>query len=101
MLAGLATHLAKVWCGRHAWSAPRGGPSTVAEEQWHASQRVAWEPDGSALFRVTVAVTPELRRWVYRPGREVEVLAPVHPRAWVVAEARGRGRGVTVDVARR
>lgn len=67
--------------------------SFVAEEHWHASQRVAWAPDGSALFRVTVTVTPELRRWVYRYGREVEVLAPAHLREWVIAEARAVAAG--------
>ena len=62
--------------------------SFVAEEHWHASQRVAWAADGSATFRVTVVVTPELRHWVYGYGGDVEVLAPAHLRAWVVAEAR-------------
>ncbi len=62
--------------------------SFVAEEVWHPSQRVEWEDGGAAVFRVTVTVTPELRRWVYRYGSEVEVLAPDHLREWVVAEAR-------------
>ena len=60
----------------------------VAEERWHATQRVEWEPNGTLLFRVAVVVTPELRHWVYRYGREVEVLAPASLREWVVAEAR-------------
>lgn len=62
--------------------------SFVAEEHWHDSQRVAWEADGAALFRVRVVVTPELRHWVYRYGCDVEVLAPADLRAWVVAQAR-------------
>src|SRR5438067_1080388 len=48
--------------------------SFVAEEVWHPSQRVEREPSGAVLFRVDVVVTPELRRWVYRYGREVEAL---------------------------
>ena len=60
----------------------------VAEEQWHPSQRVEWGNDGTMLFRVAVVVTPELRRWVYHYGREVDVLAPDHLRAWVADEAR-------------
>lgn len=62
--------------------------SFVTEESWHPSQRVAWEADGAALFRVTVIVTPELRRWVYGYGSDVEVIAPEHLRAWVEDEAR-------------
>lgn len=62
--------------------------SFVAEERWHASQRVEWKADGTALFRVDVVVTPELRRWVFRYGREVEVVAPPGLRAWMADEAR-------------
>jgi predicted DNA-binding transcriptional regulator YafY len=61
--------------------------SFVAEEVWHPTQRVEWAADGTAMFRVTVIVTPELRRWVFSYGRDVEVLAPGHLRAWVADEA--------------
>lgn len=60
----------------------------VAEERWHAGQEVAWQDDGTMLFRVHVAVTPELQRWVFRYGRDVDVLAPRELRAWVRDEAR-------------
>jgi predicted DNA-binding transcriptional regulator YafY len=60
----------------------------VAEEQWHKTQRIEREADGSVIFRVTVIVTPELQRWVFKHGRDVEVLAPAHLREWVVTEAR-------------
>lgn len=60
----------------------------VSEEQWHPSQQVKREEGGTVLFRVTVTVTPELRRWVYRYGREVEVLAPLSLREWVMQEAQ-------------
>jgi predicted DNA-binding transcriptional regulator YafY len=60
----------------------------VAEEQWHRTQRVELQPDGTILFRVAVTVTPEFRHWVYRYGRQVEVLAPEGLREWVAAEAR-------------
>jgi predicted DNA-binding transcriptional regulator YafY len=62
--------------------------SFVTEEAWHPSQRVAWQPDGTALFGVDVIVTPELRRWVYGYGSDVEVLAPEHLREWINDEAR-------------
>lgn len=61
----------------------------VTEESWHSSQRVTWDAaDGTALFRVTVTITPELRRWVFGYGSAVEVIAPDHLRAWVADEAR-------------
>ncbi len=60
----------------------------VAEERWHETQRVEWQPDGVLLFRVAVTITPELRHWVYRYGRDVEVLAPAALRDWIVGEAR-------------
>jgi len=73
----------------------------VTEESWHPSQRVTWDAaDGTATFRVTVTITPELRRWVFGYGSAVEVLAPDHLRAWVAEEARrvvalaGVGAGV-------
>jgi predicted DNA-binding transcriptional regulator YafY len=59
----------------------------VAEEHWHASQRVAWRSDGSLVFQVEIQITPEFQRWVFRYGREVEVLQPEHLRAWVLDEA--------------
>lgn len=62
--------------------------SFVAEESWHPSQRVEWCDDGTVLFRVTVIVTPELRRWVFGYGRDVAVRAPDHLRDWIGAEAR-------------
>lgn len=62
--------------------------SFVTEESWHPSQRVAWTPDGAAIFRATVIVTPELRRWVFGYGSDVEVLTPDHLRDWIGAEAR-------------
>lgn len=63
--------------------------SFVAEERWHQSQRVEWEPGGTMLFRVDVPLTPEFRHWVYHYGQQVEVLEPASLREWVRAEALG------------
>lgn len=60
----------------------------VAEERWHASQRIEWQPDGTMLFRVTIRVTAEFQRWVFRYGRDVDVVAPSTLREWVAGEAR-------------
>ena len=69
----------------------------VTEEAWHPSQRVEWAADGTATFRVDVTVTPELRRWVFGYGSDVEVLAPAHLREGGGAEARRVS--VAVDAA--
>jgi predicted DNA-binding transcriptional regulator YafY len=59
----------------------------VREERWHMTQEIADEADGRVRFRVHVPVTPELRRWVFHYGREVEVLAPQSLREWIRDEA--------------
>jgi predicted DNA-binding transcriptional regulator YafY len=60
----------------------------VAEEHWHASQRVEWLDDGRLSFSVSIQVTPEFKRWVFRYGRQIEIVAPFHLREWVRDEAR-------------
>lgn len=59
----------------------------VADETWHSSQKVAWNDDGTLTFKVRIQVTPEFQRWVFRYGREVQVVAPDHLREWVREEA--------------
>lgn len=59
----------------------------VREERWHTTQEITDEADGRVRFRVHVPVTPELRRWVFHYGREVEVLTPSSLREWVRDEA--------------
>lgn len=66
---------------------PRSG-RWVAEEVWHSSQQLKWLADGRLRFRVRIQITPEFQRWVFRYGREVEVIAPASLRAWVHAEAQ-------------
>lgn len=60
----------------------------VAEEHWHASQQLEWLPDKRLKFTVRIQITPEFRRWVFRYGRQVEIVAPDHLRAWMCDEAR-------------
>jgi predicted DNA-binding transcriptional regulator YafY len=59
----------------------------VAEEHWHDSQQVIHLPDGRVEFQVTIQVTPEFQRWVFRYGRDVEVVQPASLRTWMVDEA--------------
>lgn len=60
----------------------------VAEEEWHSSQQVEHRPDGTILFRVLIRITPEFQRWVFRYGRDVEVVQPQHLRDWIREEAQ-------------
>lgn len=60
----------------------------VAEEDWHSSQRMEWLDDGRLRFRVSIQVTPEFQRWVFRYGREVQVVHPAELRDWVRDEAQ-------------
>jgi predicted DNA-binding transcriptional regulator YafY len=60
----------------------------VAEERWHDSQQVIPLPGGGVEFRVNIQITPEFQRWVFRYGRDVEIVAPASLRAWVAEEAR-------------
>ena len=58
----------------------------VAEEFWHPTQRVEEQPDGTVLFRLHVAITPELVNWLLSYGSRVEVLEPPELRERVVEE---------------
>ncbi|MBN1920037.1 MAG: WYL domain-containing protein [Anaerolineae bacterium] len=60
----------------------------VSEEQWHASQRAEMDADGSILFRLHIAITPEFVNWVLYYGSSVEVLEPKALREQVAEEHR-------------
>ncbi|RPF46640.1 putative DNA-binding transcriptional regulator YafY [Thermodesulfitimonas autotrophica] len=60
----------------------------VAEESWHPSQQVAEQPDGSVLFRLHIAITPDFINWLLYYGSRVEVLAPPELREELAAEHR-------------
>jgi predicted DNA-binding transcriptional regulator YafY len=55
--------------------------SRVLEATWHPSQRVEREPDGSLVWRATVAGTIEIRLWILQWGADVEALEPPELRA--------------------
>jgi predicted DNA-binding transcriptional regulator YafY len=57
----------------------RFAPSVAArvrEATWHRTQTVVESPDGTLVWRATVAGTIEIRLWILRWGDEVEVLEP-------------------------
>jgi predicted DNA-binding transcriptional regulator YafY len=56
----------------------------VAETQWHHTQAVSFEPDGSAVLKFTVDGLSEITWWVLSYGDQVEVLAPSELRQKIV-----------------
>jgi predicted DNA-binding transcriptional regulator YafY len=69
----------------------RFAPSVAArvqEARWHPSQRVEEAPDGSLVWRATVAGTIEVRLWALQWGDQAEVLEPASLRDDVAATHR-------------
>lgn len=58
----------------------------VAEEQWHKSQEVDIQDDGSMIFKLKIAITPEFVNWLLYYGGRVEVMEPMHLRQQVAKE---------------
>ena len=48
----------------------------AAETRWHPSQETEEQPDGSLLWRATVAGMREIRIWIMGWGADAEVLEP-------------------------
>jgi len=71
----------------------------VAEEYWHSSQQVEELADGSVVFRLHVAVTPELVKWLLYYGSRVHVIEPGSLREGVAAEHRRAAAMYEVDGA--
>ena len=61
--------------------------ANVAEVQWHHSQKVDWNDDGSIEFRATVDGLGELTWWLLGYGDQVTVMDPPELRQRVVAVA--------------
>jgi len=61
------------------------------EQRWHPSQEVQEQPDGSILFKLKVAITPEFVNWIMYYGSRVKVLLPESLRKRVEEEARRIG----------
>jgi predicted DNA-binding transcriptional regulator YafY len=60
----------------------------VAETRWHPSEVREPQPDGSLIWRATVAGTIEIRIWILSWGSEVEVLEPAALREDVARTVR-------------
>lgn len=60
----------------------------VRETQWHRSESLEQQPDGSLVWRAKVAEPQEMVPWIRGWGADVEVLAPGWLRETLAGEAR-------------
>lgn len=60
----------------------------VRETQWHRSEQVEAQPDGSLVWRAKIAEPQEMMPWIRGWGADVEVIGPEGLRAKLVEEAR-------------
>lgn len=60
----------------------------VAEINWHKTQRVKLQDDGSLDFQVTVSGLQEISWWIMSYGDQAEVLEPVELREMIAERAR-------------
>ena len=67
----------------------------VSEEQWHPSQQVEEQADGSVLFKLHIAVTAEFVNWLMYYGSRVQVMEP----AWLRERVRDEHQ-VAADINR-
>ncbi|MGC9400639.1 MAG: helix-turn-helix transcriptional regulator [Anaerolineae bacterium] len=72
----------------------------VRETQWHRSERLDEQPDGSLLWRARVAEPQEMLPWIRGWGADVEVLAPEAVRAQLKRETRRLARIYDLNVHR-
>ena len=71
----------------HLKFSPLVGPN-VAEVNWHRTQRLRWDEDGSVHFTATVDGLDEIVWWILGYGPEVEVLRPPELRQRVAEMAK-------------
>lgn len=58
----------------------------VEESQWHASQKLTKQRDGSLLAEFCLDETEEVKRWIMSFGQQAEVLEPGQLRQEILAE---------------
>jgi len=72
----------------------------VRETQWHRSEQVEEQPDGSLLWRAWVAEPQEMVPWIRGWGGDVEVLEPPELRDRMTGEARRLAEAYSWQVSR-
>jgi proteasome accessory factor B len=60
----------------------------VSEKRMHASQKVALQPDGSALVEFRLSSLVEIKAWILSFGPAAEVLEPAELRAAIASDLR-------------
>lgn len=60
----------------------------VAEVQWHSTQQVSWQDDGSAIVEFRVDGIGEISWWIMGYGDQVQVLAPAALRKRIIEMAK-------------
>jgi len=68
--------------------APGRVTERVREAQWHPSQKIEVQPDGSSIFRVEVGSTLDMKWWIRQWGPDCVVLAPPELRREIGEELR-------------
>ena len=58
----------------------------MKESQWHASQRLTDQQDGSVVATFQLDNTEEIKRWILSFGKHAVVLQPEDVRSEVMAE---------------
>jgi predicted DNA-binding transcriptional regulator YafY len=59
----------------------------IRERRWHATQKLADQPDGGVVVTLRVNHTLEVKRWALSFGSDCEVLEPPELREEIVAES--------------
>lgn len=72
----------------------------VRETQWHGSQELEPQPDGSLIWRAKIAEPQEMLPWIRGWGADVEVVEPESLRNQLAAEARRLARQYGWEVHR-
>lgn len=72
----------------------------VRETQWHRSERVEEQPDGSLLWRAQIAEPQEMVHWIRGWGADVIVEAPQELREQLAGEARRLAQNYAWEVHR-
>ncbi len=72
----------------------------VRETQWHSSENIREQPDGSLIWWAQVAEPQEMLPWIRGWGADVEVLAPEKLREQMAGEARRLAKAYGWDIHR-
>ena len=73
------------------WFSPEAAMH-IKERQWHASQEIIDQPDGSIIFSAETAGIHDIRIWVLSWGANARVLAPESLKEMIKSEIEALNR---------